>query len=137
GLLPRLARDGVRVRAAVRTAARGVGPEAVHGGAEEVVVGDLAARPDLRAALRDMRTVVHLAARVHVMDERATDPLAAFRAVNVEATVHLARAAAATGVQRFVFLSSVKALGETGTFREDDPAAPTDPYGVSKLEAER
>ncbi len=84
--------------------------------------------------------VVHLAARVHMMRDAATDPMAAYRATNVEGTLRLARAAADAGVRRFVFLSSVKALGETEPgrpWREDDAPAPTDPYGHSKLEAER
>ena len=132
GLLPRLARDG-DVRAAVRLAGAGE----TSSTAVTVVVGDLIARPDVGAALSGVDAVVHLAARVHVMRDQAADPLAAFRAMNVDAAVHLARAAARAGVRRFVLLSSVKVLGESGTFREDDAAAPSDPYGVSKLEAER
>ncbi len=67
--------------------------------------------------------------------------MAAFRSVNVEGTANLARQAAATGVRRFVFLSSVKVNGEfteTGQpFTADDAPAPKDPYGVSKYEAEK
>ena len=80
--------------------------------------------------------VVHLAARVHVMRDTAADPLSEFRRVNVDGTLNLARAAAAAGVKRFVYLSSLKVNGESGTFAADDPPAPQDAYGISKHEAE-
>jgi nucleoside-diphosphate-sugar epimerase len=84
--------------------------------------------------------VIHAAARVHVMAESAVDPLAEFRKVNVEGTLNLARQAAGSGVRRFIFISSIKVNGEATVpgqaFKADDPAAPLDPYGVSKMEAE-
>ena len=86
-------------------------------------------------------TVVHLAARVHVMHDTAADPLTAFRAVNVEGTLILAREAVAAGVKRFVFVSSIKVNGESTLrgqpFTADDAPAPLDAYGVSKMEAEQ
>lgn len=95
---------------------------------------------DWRGALQGVDVVVHCAARVHVMNERGADPLAAFRQANVEATLALARQAQAAGVRRFIFLSSIKAHGEASRpgrpLRADDPPAPCDPYGQSKLEAE-
>jgi nucleoside-diphosphate-sugar epimerase len=91
-------------------------------------------------ALRNRQCVVHLAARVHVMHDASSDPLAEFRKANVESTLALATQAAQSGVQRFVFISSVKVNGEhtqTGhPFRSDDQPAPQDPYGISKMEAE-
>lgn len=85
-------------------------------------------------------TVVHLAARVHVMHDTEADPLTAFRAVNVDGTLNLARQAAAVGIKRFVFISSVKVNGEstqTGqAVTEADVPNPQDAYGVSKHEAE-
>jgi nucleoside-diphosphate-sugar epimerase len=91
--------------------------------------------------LKDVDCVVHAAARVHVMNDVSGDPLAAFRKVNVEATLNLARQAAASGTKRFIFISSIKVNGEgaePGTvYRADDVPAPIDPYGVSKLEAEQ
>lgn len=85
--------------------------------------------------------VIHAAARVHVMNDTEADPLSAFRQVNVEGTLNLARQAAACGVRRFIFISSIKVNGEgtpTGTaYTADDIPAPADPYGVSKLEAEQ
>lgn len=84
-------------------------------------------------------SVVHLAARVHVMHDDAADPLAAFRATNVVGSLRLAKAAHRNGVRRFVFVSSIKAVAEVDPgrpLREDDPPKPEDPYGRSKLEAE-
>jgi len=92
---------------------------------------------NLAGALAGMHAVVHLAARVHVMNETAVDPLGEFRRANVDGTLQLARQAAACGVRRFVFVSSIKVNGEKGRFTEEDAPAPDDPYGVSKLEAER
>lgn len=84
--------------------------------------------------------VIHTAARVHIMDDPATDPLAAFREANIAGTVTLARQAAESGVRRFLFISSVKANGEMTLpgrpFRAEDPLAPCDSYGISKAEAE-
>jgi nucleoside-diphosphate-sugar epimerase len=74
------------------------------------------------------------------MDDDAPDPLAAFRAINCDATEHLARQAAQAGVKRMVYVSSIKVNGERTTdrpFRASDAPAPHDPYGVSKWEAEQ
>lgn len=93
-----------------------------------------------RDALEGCDSVVHLAGRAHVMRETATDPAKAFREANVDQTLAVARYAAAAGVPRFVFLSSVKVNGESTkpgqSFREDDTPAPQDDYARSKLAAE-
>lgn len=84
--------------------------------------------------------VVHLAARVHVMEDAALDPLAEFRATNVDGTLRVAKAARAKGVRRMVFVSSIKAMAEADAghpLREDAPPLPQDPYGQSKYEAEQ
>lgn len=105
-----------------------------------VIVGDIGVDTDWSAALDAVDAVVHLAARVHVMNETAADPLEAFREVNVRGTQLLARRAAAAGVGRLVFVSSIKVNGESttgrGPFSERDEPAPEDPYGQSKYEAE-
>jgi nucleoside-diphosphate-sugar epimerase len=100
---------------------------------------DLGDADALRAAFECMEVVVHLAARVHVMREEVADPLIAFRRVNVEGTRAVYAVARQAGVRRFVFLSSVKAMGEGSAvpYRESDTPQPVDPYGVSKLEAEQ
>lgn len=85
-------------------------------------------------------TIIHCAARVHVMNEQSSDPLSAFRVANVNGTVALARRAAEAGVNRFIFISSIKVNGESTDGREpfsaDDLPQPSDPYGISKCEAE-
>ena len=90
--------------------------------------------------LRDVDAIVHLAARVHVMNDRSADPLAEFRRVNVDAMSALAEHAARAGVRRFVYVSSIKVNGEAtgqGEFCADDAPAFVEPYGQSKWEAEQ
>ncbi len=110
-------------------------------GVETVNTGSLSPENDWTAALGRVNRVVHLAARVHVMNDKSSDPLAEFRRVNVEATANLARQAAVAGVSRFVYVSSIKVNGESTQdgrpFSANDVPAPEDPYGVSKHEAEK
>ena len=105
------------------------------------VTGDLEPSADWSDALDGVSVVIHLAARVHMMADVAADPLAEFRRVNVQGTLNLARHAAAAGVRRFVFVSSIKVNGEVTQlgrpFTADDAPAPLDAYGVSKMEAEQ
>jgi nucleoside-diphosphate-sugar epimerase len=128
-----LADAGAAVRAAVR---RPGGPPTQ--GIEPVLVPDLLDRAALRHAAQGADTIVHLAARVHVMSDAAPDPLAEHRSTNVAGTEAVLDAASAAGVGRFLFTSTVKAVGEATEvpWNEDVPPAPSDPYGRSKLEAE-
>lgn len=132
-----LAELGHEVRAAVRTAA----PLAAGSIGESIMVGNLDSDTDWWAALDDVGVVVHLAARVHVMQDNVLDPLAEFRLINVAGTLNLARQAAAAGVKRFVFVSSVKVNGESTpsgrAFTEADVPNLQDAYGRSKHEAEQ
>lgn len=109
-------------------------------GLDVCIVPSLGADADWREALQDVEAVVHCAARVHVMQEQALDPLAEFRRANVEGTLCLARQAIEAGVRRFVFVSSIKVSGEQtrpgDAFHADDTPLACDPYGISKLEAE-
>lgn len=126
---------GRKVSAAVRR-----DPGGWPGSVEAVPVADLSGDTDWSTALEGADAVVHCAARAHVLKETATDPLTEFRAVNTEATLALARQAAAAGVRRFVFISSIGVNGaETSgrAFRHDDPPRPHSAYAVSKHEAER
>ena len=134
-LCAELRRRGYAVLAAVRS----VHAEFADG--ERTVVNSMDQETDWSNALSNQNVVVHLAARVHVMADSASDPLAEFRRVNVHATMNLASQAAAAGVKRFVFLSSIKVNGELTPserpFVESDTPHPQDAYGVSKFEAEQ
>jgi nucleoside-diphosphate-sugar epimerase len=142
GLCSRLLAEGRDARCAVRQ------PSST---ANSVVVGDIGPDTDWGQALNGVDTVVHLAARVHIMEDTASDPLAEFRRVNVDGTLNFARQAASAGVKRFVFISTVKVNGEetlphpnplplgegmAHCFTEQDTPHPQDPYGISKHEAE-
>jgi nucleoside-diphosphate-sugar epimerase len=82
--------------------------------------------------------VIHLAARVHQMKDKSQDPLTEFRKVNVDFAVDVAKQALKKGVKKFIFISSVKVYGENaGSFDENSPLNATEPYGISKLEAEQ
>ncbi|UFS71301.1 NAD-dependent epimerase/dehydratase family protein [Geomonas sp. RF6] len=110
------------------------------GGAETVTVGLLGGDTEWGDAVKGVQTVVHLAARVHVLREDSSDPLSEFRKANVEGTARLAREAAAAGVRRFIFLSTIGVHGNRtlpgAPFRENDPASPHNDYSLSKWEAE-
>lgn len=105
------------------------------------VVGDINNDTDWRKAVHGQGVVIHSAARVHVMNDTSCDPLAEFRKVNVEGTLNLAQQAAAAGVRRFIFISSIKVNGEGTTvgapYFADAQPTPMDPYGISKMEAEQ
>jgi nucleoside-diphosphate-sugar epimerase len=108
-------------------------------GVEKVVLGDIDGSTDWGEVLSGCISVVHLAARVHVSHEAITDPLSAYRLVNVLGTLRLARQAAERGVRRFVYISSIGVNGaSTGykPFNSEDEARPHSPYAQSKYEAE-
>lgn len=134
-LVPALERQGGRVVGLVRKA------KTSSAGGDVIEAGDDFAHID--SAWPDgfrPDCIIHLAARVHVMHDTAADPLAAFRAVNVDAALRLAEAGVRAGARRFVYVSSIKALGENSDpgrpLRETDEPRPVDPYGQSKREAE-
>lgn len=103
-------------------------------------VGNINSQTQWQSALADVNVIVHLAARVHVMKEAEADPLMAFREVNTDGTLNLAKQAIKAGVKRFIYLSSIKVNGEetaNSSFYADDEPNPQDPYAVSKFEAEQ
>lgn len=105
-----------------------------------VVEASLTPHHDWTNALSGISVLIHCAARVHVMEEEAANPLAEFRRVNVDGTLRLACQAMESGVRRFVYLSSIKVNGEQTAaglaFKADQQPNPSDPYGISKKEAE-
>jgi nucleoside-diphosphate-sugar epimerase len=134
-LLQLLLLNGIEVRASARRSLF-----AEFNGLQHHLIHDMTASTEWSAALNKVQTVVHCAARVHVMADTFADPLTEFRRVNVGGTLNLARQAAVAGVRRFVFVSSVKVNGEATlpgqAFTETDTPAPQDSYGQSKYEAE-
>ena len=131
-LMAELASQKSCVRGAVRRS------DAILPGCECVVVGDVNGNTDWHDALAGATKVVHLAARAHITHETAEDSLAAFRTINTEGTLNLARQAAQAGVRRFVFVSTIKVNGEgrETPYTEVDTPAPEDAYAISKWEAE-
>lgn len=120
---------------------RGAGRSSGRNFISDYHFADLGADVNWCPIVTGVYAVIHCAARVHIMQDSATDPLAEFRRINVDGTLALARQAAAVGVKRFIFISSIKVNGESThpgePFLESDLASPEDPYGVSKWEAEQ
>lgn len=135
-LCTRLLGEGGQVRGAVWIADAGA---RIPAGVDAVSIDSMGPNTDWSAALVGIHTVIHLAARVHVMHDTVNDPLIEYRRVNVEGTLNLARHAADAGVRRFVFISSIKINGEgsAAPYSETSKVQPTDPYAVSKWEAEQ
>ena len=108
------------------------------GGEHEVQIGSIGPQTDWRAALDGASAVVHLAARVHHRNEENAGEI--YRTINTEGTLQLAKCAAAAGVQRFIYLSTILVNGATsegrGPFREGDDPKPRGVYGMSKAAAE-
>lgn len=107
---------------------------------EEIHISGISGDANWADTLSNVDVIIHLAARVHVMEDASEDPLTEYRLVNVDGTLNLARQAAAAGVRRFIFLSSIKVNGEETApgecFSENSRPRPVDPYGISKYEAE-
>lgn len=127
-----------RVRIAVREKSIKISP---HYYDELVRIEDISATTNWCDALNSCDVVIHVAARVHVMQEDSENPLNAYSLVNVDGTMSLAKKAAELGVKRFIFISSIKVNGEETshglTYRPEDRPAPQEAYAVSKAEAEK
>ncbi|QIL42833.1 SDR family oxidoreductase [Acidovorax sp. HDW3] len=133
-LVGRLGQCGVFVRPIFRSAMQTAGTK------DAVIVPGLDASTNWNAVLHDVDVIIHTAARAHIMRDEALDPLAEYRRVNVEGSLNLARQAAAAGVKRFVFISSVGVNGSATSgkpFSADDTPSPAEPYALSKWEAEQ
>lgn len=131
-LVPHLEQGGHRVIKAMRQHSN---PDV-----STVLVGDIGPDTDWSHALVDCDIVVHLAARVHVMHETEEDSMTAYRDVNTLGTKSLIEQAVEAGVNKFIYLSTIKVNGEATSgerFSEDVKVKPQDPYAISKYEAER
>ena len=129
-LVTRLVQDRAQVRSSVRHRPKS---------SIEVQAPSLGSDAEWRSALEGMATVIHTAARAHVLKEEAESPIQIFRELNSAGTLQLARQAAEVGVQRFLFISSIGVNGMQSIkpFTESDTPHPIEPYAVSKLEAEQ
>jgi UDP-glucose 4-epimerase len=115
-------------------------PQVAGNSAAPLIVPDITPATDWLPLLQDVDVVVHLAARVHLLQDKSADPLAQYRFANTASTLHLARQCAQAGVKRLIYLSSIKVNGESthgAPFRAADTPHPQDPYGISKWEAEQ
>ena len=134
GVLQRLITDGIEVTTTSRRVWNSAPSFSTH-----CIVDSILGNTDWRIAVRGQRTVVHCAARVHVMNDSSKNPLEAFRDVNFHGTLNLARQAVEAEARRFIFISSIGVNGaETFDlpFNSDAAAAPHSPYSLSKYEAE-
>ena len=134
-LCRRMLAEGWHVRGAVRTLDnRALLPQEV----DSVEIGTIDSNTEWEPALDGMDAVVHLAARVHIMNDSSADPIFEYRQINVDGTKHLARIVESKKVRRLVYVSSIKVNGEgrPEPYTAEDPPAPVDPYGISKHEAE-
>lgn len=129
-LCARLKAEGRKPRCAVRTQTQNE---------NSIAVGDIGPNTEWTKALHGIDTVIHTAARAHIMRDEVPDPLAKYRKVNVDGTLNLARQAVQAGVQRFIFISSIGVNGNQSTtpFTEQDTPVPHDLYAISKFEAEQ
>lgn len=125
----------------VRGTVRECGRHQLDDRIDAVQVASVDENTDWSEALANIDVVIHLAARVHIMDDDSKNPLEEFRRVNTAGTEHLARIAAAVGVKRMVYVSSIKVNGDATLgekkLSESGEASPQDPYGISKWEAEK
>lgn len=130
-LLRELSARGYRMRVLLRR------PTALPFECASALIGDLEKPRNMAAAFAGIGAVIHTAGLAHAMSGRPEDD---YRLLNADATIALARAAERAGVERFVFLSSIRAQSgpaAPSVLTEDMEARPTDAYGRSKLAAER
>lgn len=129
-----LYREGYTVKAVMREK-----KGSVHPCIQEYLLGDLTPQTDWIPSLEGVDTVIHLAARAHIMRDKVVDSLAEYRIVNTASTLNLAKQSADAGVRRFIFVSSIGVNGNQTTvspFSARDKPNPREYYAISKYEAE-
>lgn len=135
-LIPRLQADSYSIVAAIRSAETA---SKLPISVPWVSIGEMDGNTQWSNALEGIDVVIHLAARAHILDDRATDPEAEFRRVNTDGTINLVQQSIEAGVKHFIFISSIGAMATLSDriLTENSPCLPDTPYGRSKLEAER
>ncbi|MEQ9370539.1 MAG: NAD-dependent epimerase/dehydratase family protein [Coleofasciculus chthonoplastes F3-SA18-01] len=104
-----------------------------------VTIGDINGDTNWQQALKNIDTVIHLAARAHILGEEILNPEAEFLRINTDGTANLVQRSIQAGVKHFIFISSVGAMATLSDhpLRETSPCQPDTPYGRSKLQAEQ
>lgn len=101
---------------------------------------DLNSEYDLKHVLNDIDIIVHAAGKAHIMNQNSSNSLDDYRKINTLATLNIAKQAIKAGVKRFIFISTIKVLGdetsENKAFTFENPLNPQDHYSISKAEAE-
>ena len=136
-LVNRLLQDGMTISAGLRIGR--VHHDNLPPVVRRVAMDSLTGCANYAEALQNVDVLIHLAARVHIMDESAVEPLHEFRKFNVDGTEQLAIQAAKAGVRRFIFMSSIGVNGaESGaaSYSHEDTPHPHNAYSISKYEAE-
>jgi len=131
----RMLAEGWGVRGAIRSSAK---KHRLPQGINAIEIGNIDSHTEWETAVCGIDTIVHLAARVHMMDDITSDPITAFRNINVAGTKRLAQTAESKKVRRFVYVSSIKVNGEgrSDPYTTEDYPSPVGPYAISKFEAE-
>jgi nucleoside-diphosphate-sugar epimerase len=131
--------ENLSIRAAIRSQSSQSSQNQLPEGIEFVTVGNIDRDTDWQEALKDIDTVIHLAGRAHILDDRVANPEAEFIKVNTEGTANLAGQSIQAGVKHFIFISSIGAMATLSeqTLTEATTSQPDTPYGRSKLEAEQ
>ncbi|MEQ9623688.1 UDP-glucose 4-epimerase family protein [Coleofasciculus chthonoplastes] len=133
-LIPLLIQQGWKVRAAIRNPTNKLPSEV-----STANLGNIDGFTQWEPTLTDMDTVIHLAARTHILHDNTPNPEAEFLKPNVQGTANLVKQSIAAGVKHFIFISSIGAMATLSDhpLTETSPCQPDTPYGRSKLQAEQ
>lgn len=106
---------------------------------KNVKVGEINSNTDWQESLEEIDTVIHLAARAHIIQEKISNSETEFIKVNTEGTINLVKQSIQAGVKHFIFISSIHAMTTQSNqiLSETSPCQPDSPYGSSKLQAEQ
>ena len=117
---------------------RHIEPDLADTQLRQIQISSLEQYTDWHQALIGVDTVIHLAARAHILDDSVEDPAAEFFRVNTKGTINLVQAAIKAEVKHFIFISSIGAITTLSRdiLTETATCQPDTPYGASKLAAE-
>lgn len=133
-LLPLLINQGWRVNSAVRSYS-----DRLSLNTNPLLIGNIDGDTNWHHALDGIDTVIHLAARAHILHDNLPNSEAEFFKVNTQGTTNLAKQSIEAGVKHFIFISSIGAMATLSDqpLTENSPCQPDSPYGRSKFQAEQ